>query len=105
MENDEDSQPLLNNVDNSRFTAPRSRFLSAFRTKTSDEACQSNDPSNVFLNFAEEEEESTEPDLIAAVFVVAFDTHCGKSNALNKLICLLRCVVIPVSVSKLLRLR
>jgi len=86
MEDEEDRQPLLNEDGHldSQFTAPRSRFLSAFRNRSlSKESFENNAPSNLFFNFAEEEEKTTEPDLIAAVFVVAFDTHSGKYRTIN----------------------
>ena len=79
MEEEEDTKPLLNNSD-SAFAAPRSRFLAGLRNKSSSKEQLTQVPSNLFLDFAKEveEEENSEPDLIAAVFVVAFDTHSGK---------------------------
>ena len=80
--NDEEERPLLNEDGDSHasdtFVAPKSGLFSSLRAKSSSKQVVENyDSPSSFFNFAEKEEAS-EPDLIASVFVVAFDTHCGE---------------------------
>lgn len=75
---DEDTQPLLNEENGSKkvFTAAKSQFFSwNIRSANNQDSGIIADSADVFHNIVEENE--SEPDLIAAVFVVAFDIHSG----------------------------
>ena len=78
---DEENKPLINEENNfiADSSTPSSRYLGFLHNRTS--TTTSFKCSHLFDNLVKENEE--EPNIIAAVFVVAFDTHCGKCQLVN----------------------